>query len=144
MFWLVLKLSMRVSSQTPRLSAGIFWPNKARHQRGGQIHLCRRHSTVLSWSRALPPSVPCFIIVLCSRPRPLLTPFATPPPPPPPPPLYLLYMELRDVQHIHLLPNPTHHSPPKQLADCRLECLQLPSNLGHEAPALAHHGQICK
>lgn len=51
-------LSMRVSKQPLRLSVGIFWPNKGRHQLGGQIHLCRRHSTFFPWSRALPPSVP--------------------------------------------------------------------------------------
>lgn len=27
---------------------GIFWPNKARHQRDGQIHLSRRHSASFS------------------------------------------------------------------------------------------------
>lgn len=72
------------------------------------------------------------------RPRPLLTPFA---PPPPPLHLYLLIWSC-ETFYIHLLPNPPHCSPPKQLPDCRLECLQLPSNLGHEAPVLVHHGHI--
>lgn len=44
--------------QSLGLSVGIFWPNKGRHQHGGQIHLCRRHSTFFSWWRSLPPSVP--------------------------------------------------------------------------------------
>lgn len=36
------------SSGAIRLSAGIFWPNKGRHQCGGPIYLCRRHSTFSS------------------------------------------------------------------------------------------------
>lgn len=58
--------SLCVTQQLPSLSAGIFWPNKMRHQNGGQIHLCRRHFTFFLLFKGTAPI--CFIIMLCSYP----------------------------------------------------------------------------
>lgn len=55
--WACGFLSIHVSEQPQRLSVEIFWPNKTRHQHGGQTHFSRRHSTFFPWSRALSPSV---------------------------------------------------------------------------------------
>lgn len=58
--------SLCVTQQLPSLSAGIFWPNKMRHQNGGRIHLCRRHFTFFLLFKGTAPI--CFIIMLCSYP----------------------------------------------------------------------------
>lgn len=47
-----------------RLSVGIIWPNKVRHQHGGQAHLCRRHSTFSPQFEGIGPVCPCYIIAL--------------------------------------------------------------------------------
>ncbi|CAB1456647.1 unnamed protein product [Pleuronectes platessa] len=88
--------AMRVTEQPLRQSV-ISWPNKARHQRGGQIHLSRRHATSFLPVEAIAPVGPCFIIVLYT----LSLSISHPPPPPPP---SLLYIELRDIQHVKPIP----------------------------------------